>query len=140
MLIPRNLRVHCHLGQVNLDEDLLEGVLVGNPHLAGPEADDGAVRLVAPLDELPDLAGAEAPAKVHGRQGSVPRARDAAEWRTVGFEDAAQLDEYHGGEHGGHAEDDRKHRHGEVSLAKVRVGWGKKSVLVCVFFFVLQVG
>lgn len=139
MLIPRNLRVHCHLGQVNLDEDLLEGVLVGNPHLAGPEADDGAVRLVAPLDELPNLAGAEAPAKVHGRQGSVPRARDAAEWRTVGFEDAAHLDEYHGGEHGGHAEDDREDRHGEGFWPKCGLGGGKKRVLVC-FFFVLQVG
>ncbi|TLS22520.1 uncharacterized protein PpBr36_09867 [Pyricularia pennisetigena] len=114
-LTHRLLEVLFEVVNVDLDQNLLERVLVGDPDLSRPQADDGAVLPVASLDELPDLARAKAPTEVHGRQGSVPRARNVTKWGTVGLQDAAHLKDGDG--HYGQAEDYGQESHVEV-LAK----------------------
>ena len=77
LLLARNLRIHDDLGQVLLEQDLLDGPLVRDPDLPGPQTHHRAVLGVRIFDVLPDGTAGEGDLQRRGEEGRVPWTRES---------------------------------------------------------------
>jgi hypothetical protein len=74
LLLSTDLRIHDYLWEINLLDDLLERIFVGNPDLTWTKSNDTAVFLVSTLNHPPYCAPGKADLEMEVGVRSVPRA------------------------------------------------------------------